>query len=206
MCHSTSSSVRAFALTISLLTLVVQFFACRVPKDLKTEETVSDQKLRDRMIACGAGFSAGIRGELDVALRKAKGEGKAGVELVRILELKVLELIPEDQRGPAYQDYLNCLQDVRKEVPTITVRLPDNVSLKDAIVTLVDIDRSTPEFKEGCADSLLNLKVRGGEISAKGTIDLINQLPHRLINSDFKIKLQVTKFDERGIYEISCAH
>ncbi len=87
---------------------------------------------------------------------------------------------------------------------SVTVSLPDNISLKNAILLLVDNDRSTANFKSGCPEALLNLKVRGGTISARDTAELISQLNYRLIGPKVGLTIYVTKDKQRGIYEINC--
>ena len=88
---------------------------------------------------------------------------------------------------------------------SVSIALPEGLTLKKAIVLIVEDDNATADFKGGCRESFLSSNVRGGEISAKTRLDLIKQLQHRLINAQQNLKLHVIKSDERGIYEIACS-
>jgi hypothetical protein len=88
--------------------------------------------------------------------------------------------------------------------PSVTVSIPPGTSLKNAILLLVDNDRSTANFRPGCPDAFLSLKVRGGTITAGNTADLIRQLNYRLIGPRGSLTIQATRDREGGIYEINC--
>ena len=88
--------------------------------------------------------------------------------------------------------------------PSVTVNLPDNTTLKSAILVLVENDHSTVNFKSSCPDSLLTTKVRGGIVRARDTVGLIEQLNYRLIGPADDLTIHAAKNGDGGIYEIDC--
>ena len=96
------------------------------------------------------------------------------------------------------------LPSVETPPDSVAFDLLDGLTLRRAITSIVEDDKATAIFSKSCSESLLRMKVRGGQIRAKHRIDLILQLPYRLIDSKPTFSLRVTRSDERGTYEITC--
>lgn len=71
---------------------------------------IENPQLRDRVLACGAGFSDSTLGSLQAAYEAYpfEGEAKAGFK-ESAKEIIFIELPPQD-RFKAYEDYLKCIE------------------------------------------------------------------------------------------------
>ena len=78
--------------------------------------SITDPNVRDRVIACGAGFSEGLKAQLNAEISEGNRQGKAGVELVNFLETSALKLVPESQRNETFGKYLDCLNGVKNSI------------------------------------------------------------------------------------------
>jgi hypothetical protein len=91
-----------------------------------------------------------------------------------------------------------------KPPDSISVNLPEGLTLRSAIKFIAQIDNFTADFKANCNNKLLETEVEGGPLTAASTIELIELLRLRLKNSRQTVAYQVEKKPEKGTYEISC--
>lgn len=75
------------------------------------KEEISDQALHDRVIACAAGFSEGIKADLDAAYDKTRIGGDMDFE--QTSQAIIFENLPPSDRLKAYEYYIQCL-DLKK--------------------------------------------------------------------------------------------
>jgi pimeloyl-ACP methyl ester carboxylesterase len=87
---------------------------------------------------------------------------------------------------------------------SVTVTLPNGLSLKAAILSIAETDNASAQFSLNCTQTRLDAKIRGGQITARTRTELINQLQYRLIGPDTGIGLRAVGPNEGGIYEIDC--
>jgi len=87
---------------------------------------------------------------------------------------------------------------------SVTVTLPQGLSLKSAILSIAETDNASAKFSPNCNLAKLNTKVRGGQITARSRAELINQLQYRLIVSGSVLGLKAVGPSEGGMYEIDC--
>jgi hypothetical protein len=87
---------------------------------------------------------------------------------------------------------------------SVTVTLPDGLSLKSAILSIVETDNASAKFSASCNQAMLDTKVRGGQIAAQSRAELINQLQYRSVNAAPIIGLKATGPAGGGTYEINC--
>jgi len=86
----------------------------------------------------------------------------------------------------------------------VTVNVPEGWSLRAVLQRLADGDKSTIVYGKGCTKSMLSAKVRPGELRARGTAAVMEQLTSRLVTRPVSFSLRVTHEVERGHYEIEC--
>lgn len=92
----------------------------------------------------------------------------------------------------------------KKPAPAVTVTLPNGLSLRAAIVSIVETDNASARFSANCSQTILGTKVGGGSISARSRTELINQLQYRLINPAATIGLKAVGPSDGGVYDIDC--
>lgn len=71
---------------------------------------LQNNHLRDRVIACSAGFSDTIGTQLTAAYDQAAFKGELPIEFKRVAQALILEEMPVADRLAAYQDYINCIE------------------------------------------------------------------------------------------------
>jgi hypothetical protein len=86
---------------------------------------------------------------------------------------------------------------------SVTVNLPDGLTLRSAIKFLAQIDSLTADFKQ-CNEQLLTTEVEGGPLTGKSTLELIELLKLRLKRPGSSVNFQVARMPQKGTYEISC--
>jgi pimeloyl-ACP methyl ester carboxylesterase len=87
---------------------------------------------------------------------------------------------------------------------SVTVTLPDGLSLKAAVVSIAETDNASARFASTCSQPMLATKVRGGPIAASDRVSLISQLQQRLITPSSTFNLKAIGPSQGGMYEIEC--
>jgi len=95
--------------------------------------------------------------------------------------------------------------NISKPPDSISINLPDGLTLRTAIKFLAQIDNFTADFKPNCTNQFLDTEIEGGPLTGASTIEVIEILRLRLKNSDHTLNYRVEKKPEKGIYEISCS-
>jgi hypothetical protein len=85
-----------------------------------------------------------------------------------------------------------------------TVNVPDGWSLRTILQKLADGDKATIIYGSGCTAALLNSKVRAGELRARTTAAVMEELPRRLVRSQ-TFQITATKGPDGGHYEVNCS-
>lgn len=73
-------------------------------------EHIKDQKLRDRVVACGVGFSDEAKAQLEVAYLKHKLNGDLSASFRDSAQSIILDDVPPQDRLKAYEDYIKCIK------------------------------------------------------------------------------------------------
>lgn len=87
---------------------------------------------------------------------------------------------------------------------SISLTLPDDMTIRNAIKFLADVDGFTADFNANCKDELLNARVNGGQLTGKSTVEIIELLRLRLKSPHPPADYSVNKLPEKGTYVISC--
>jgi hypothetical protein len=100
------------------------------------------------------------------------------------------------------------LEDIRLDRPedNTGITLPDGLILKDAINFVATQDNYGTQFIGKCNPKLLSTKVNGGTFKGKTPGEVIDQLKYRLVNPPARSSYNVTKIDERKVYQIECTN
>ncbi len=131
--------------------------------------------------------SYGFNG-LDKVLGNCPGGGHATVVVTFVVQRQA----PIPQTMPAPSE-------------SVTVTLPNGLSLKAAIISIVETDNASARFSANCGQTVLETKVSGGAMSAGNRTELINQLQYRLINpGGSTIALKAVGPSDGGVYDIDC--
>jgi len=85
-----------------------------------------------------------------------------------------------------------------------TVNVPEGWSLRAVLQKLADGDRATIVYGPGCTATLLNSKVRTGELRARTTGAVMEELPRRLVRPQ-SFQITATKGADGGHYEVNCS-
>jgi hypothetical protein len=108
------------------------------------------------------------------------------------------------QRNPIVPEKLPIPQNTLVPLDSVTVTLPNGLSLKAAIISIAETDNASARFSANCGQTVLKTTVRGGPMSAGNRAELINQLQYRLINPGSTIALKVGGPSDGGVYDIDC--
>jgi hypothetical protein len=87
---------------------------------------------------------------------------------------------------------------------SVTLNIPEGMSLKDTITMIVDLDSATVRFKPGCTTQFLKTRVRAGTVRAPDYVGLIQQVSTRVVSTSILKSVVVAKLADQGIYDISC--
>jgi hypothetical protein len=100
------------------------------------------------------------------------------------------------------------LEDIRLERPGggVSVGLPGGLTLKNAIEFVATHGKFGVQYIGSCNQQFMQTKVQAGEFRGNDWGTIIDQLQFRLINSKSKSGYRVTKFQERGVYQIECTN
>lgn len=74
-----------------------------------TVSITNDDPLKNRVFACGAGFSDEVSAKLSAEYSESVQQGKAGVEAKRSMAAAILSFLPEEDRYKGYDRYVRCL-------------------------------------------------------------------------------------------------
>lgn len=85
--------------------------------------------------------------------------------------------------------------------PSMSIKMPSNMSFRQAATLLADQDGYTAAIK-GLDDAILNAKIREGQMTAAGPMQLIEQLQYRFVEESIRVNYRVTKDSNRGLYQI----
>jgi hypothetical protein len=85
--------------------------------------------------------------------------------------------------------------------PSMSIKMPPNKSLRQAATLLAEQDGYTVAFN-GLDDAILNAKIKEGQMTAAGPMQLIEQLQHRFVDESVRVTYRVTKDSNRGLYQI----
>ena len=88
---------------------------------------------------------------------------------------------------------------------SVTVTFPEGLTLRAAIISVAETDNTSAKFLPSCRQSYLQTMVRGGQITAKNRVEIIEQLQYRLIDPQSNASLKVSHPAGGGIYEIGCS-
>jgi len=108
------------------------------------------------------------------------------------------------RQAPKPPENVSGVSNNTKPPDSISVNLPDGLTLRRAIKFLAQIDNYTADFKANCNNKLLETEVEGGALMAASTVEMIELLRLRLKNPRQQATYQVEKKPEKGTYEISC--
>lgn len=108
------------------------------------------------------------------------------------------------RRAPKPPENVGGVSNDRKPPDSISVNLPEGMTLRRAIKFLAQIDNFTADFKANCNNKLLETEVEGGALTAASTVEMIELLRLRLKNPRQQATYRVEKKLEKGTYEISC--
>ena len=77
------------------------------------QPSIHDVALRDKVVACGSGFSDNVAVQLgaDYELSMQKGEGNLKDDFSNKAEATIFFEIPEKDRLQAYNSYIKCIED-----------------------------------------------------------------------------------------------
>lgn len=85
-----------------------------------------------------------------------------------------------------------------------SVNIPEGKSLRAVLQTLADGDQATIVYGRGCKAAFLNSKVRAGELRARTTAAVMEELPHRLVRP-LGFQITAKRAPDGGHYEINCS-
>jgi hypothetical protein len=70
---------------------------------------IHNTKLRDRVTACGGGFSEGAQASLATSLEKTAIKADASVDFKDDAKAVIFSEVPAPDRLKAYEDYIHCV-------------------------------------------------------------------------------------------------
>lgn len=108
------------------------------------------------------------------------------------------------RQAPKPPENVGSVSNDMKPPDSISVNLPEGLTLRRAIKFLAQIDNFTADFKANCNNKLLETEVEGGALMAASTVEMIELLRLRLKNPRQQATYRVEKKPEKGTYEISC--
>lgn len=85
----------------------------------------------------------------------------------------------------------------------ITINIPEGWSLRAVLQRLADGDKATISYSRGCTEAFLNSKVHAGELRARSTADVMEELPRKLSHTS-NIQIKAIRDKDWGRYEIDC--
>jgi hypothetical protein len=71
---------------------------------------IQDQKINDRVKACGAGFSEALQLALNASLSKANLNGSAKSDFKEETKATIFAQMPEGDKLKSYEDYIGCIE------------------------------------------------------------------------------------------------
>jgi len=96
----------------TVLTLLILENGCSSPD-------INNSQLRDRVRACGAGFSEDINLALNASFEELALKGGASGDFNDKAQSIIFSELPPQDRLKAYEDYIKCIQkDWNKEAPS----------------------------------------------------------------------------------------
>jgi hypothetical protein len=107
--------------------------------------------------------------------------------------------------GPKPPEKEGNVSPERKPPDSISINLPEGLTLRRAIKFLAQIDNFTADFKPNCSNKFLDTEVEGGPLMGASTVEIIELLRLRMKNTRRPTNYSVLKKPEKGIYEISCS-
>jgi len=84
-----------------------------------------------------------------------------------------------------------------------TANLKDDRTLRQAIDDLADMEGRTVRISN-CSETFMSAKIKGGTIQGRNTLDLIQQVQHRVKETVPNAKYEVTLTQE-GSYAVNCS-
>lgn len=107
--------------------------------------------------------------------------------------------------SPATRDQI---EDVRLQRPddAFGINLPAGMTLKRAIEFVASQDRFGVQYTGKCDPRLMQAEVRSGEYDGKHAGEVIDQLKNRLVRPPTTASYQVTRIEERKVYQIACTN
>jgi len=70
---------------------------------------IHNSKLRDRVIACGAGFSQDLQASLEASLKKTALRANTTAGFKEDVKVAIFNTVPAKDRLEAYQNYIRCI-------------------------------------------------------------------------------------------------
>jgi|GEM_PF-3574462 len=110
-----------------------------------------------------------------------------------------------DRQGTKPPEKGGSVPTERKPADSVSVNLPEGLTLRRAIKFLAQIDNFTADFKPNCTNKFLETEVEGGPLTGASTVEIIELLRLRLKNTRSPPSYNVLRKPEKGIYEISCS-
>lgn len=93
----------------------------------------------------------------------------------------------------------------RPPANSATADLKDDRTVRQALENLADMDGRTVRISKTCSDTFMNAKIRGGTIQGRNTVDLIQQVQHRLKEAVPNAKYEVI-LSQEGSYVVTCSN
>ncbi|MEI8295549.1 MAG: hypothetical protein WCG04_03380 [Alphaproteobacteria bacterium] len=75
-----------------------------------SDKGINNCALRDRVIACGAGFSEDTQASLVSSIDKTTVKADAAVDFKDEVKIVIFNKIPPSDRLKAYEDYIRCIE------------------------------------------------------------------------------------------------
>lgn len=191
----------------------VASFVSRNPQYGKMVPTKSDNYLADQMrswlaaelgIPCYCSYETqDTHGQKIVDMASASSLCTKPLNPIPANHIDIVK--PYDTRASSYIAFKNAFEEVR---PSIAINLPEGLNIESAIEAIVHMDKSMgdrfkPVFDRSCK-SILTYKIRSGILKAVDRVELIKKLKHQLTDPTFTFHLEVTKNNEKKIYDIKC--
>jgi hypothetical protein len=98
--------------------LAIQMTACNGTQRA-IAPPIEDQKLRDKVIACGAGIDTRAGAAAAVRYDELRKSGEVGINAAVKAGVGIFEMLPPGDRLPAYDKYIGCIQRETSSVPSL---------------------------------------------------------------------------------------
>ncbi|MBI2706949.1 MAG: hypothetical protein HYX35_01315 [Proteobacteria bacterium] len=84
--------------------------ACCLSGCFFKNQEIENSSLRDKVLACGAGFSDAAVASLDAAYMSSSFEAKANANFHESAKEIIFSELPPQDRLKAYEDYIRCIE------------------------------------------------------------------------------------------------